>query len=41
MSLDDLGILGRTQTDPDSLLGSRPVTIDEVRRAPELLLSVI
>jgi predicted AAA+ superfamily ATPase len=40
VSLDDLGILGQAQTDPDSLLGSRPVTVDEVQRAPELLLSV-
>ncbi|HUF61897.1 MAG TPA: ATP-binding protein [Verrucomicrobiales bacterium] len=40
LSLDDLGILGQAQSDPDSLLASRPVTLDEVQRAPELLLSV-
>lgn len=40
LSLDDLGILGQAQADPDSLLASRPVTLDEVQRAPELLLTV-
>lgn len=40
VSLDDLGILGQAHSDPDSLLGSRPVTLDEVQRAPELLLPV-
>ena len=40
LSLDDLGILGQARTDPDSLLASRPVTLDEVQRAPELLLPV-
>ena len=40
VSLDDLGILGQARTDPDSLLASRPVTLDEVQRAPELLLPV-
>ena len=40
VSLDDLGILGQAQTDPDSLLASRPVTVDEVQRAPELLLPI-
>lgn len=40
VSLDDLGILGQAQADPDSLLASRPVTLDEVQRAPDLLLSV-
>ena len=38
LSLDDLGILGQAQTDPDSLLVTRPLTLDEVQRAPELLL---
>ena len=40
VSLDDLGILGQAQSDPDSLLASRPVTVDEVQRAPELLLPI-
>lgn len=39
-SLDDLGILGQVQADPDSLLLDRPLTLDEVQRAPELLLSL-
>ena len=40
VSLDDLGILGQAHADPDSLLATRPVTLDEVQRAPELLLPV-
>jgi uncharacterized protein len=40
VSLDDLGVLGQAHSDPDSLLASRPVTLDEVQRAPELLLPV-
>lgn len=40
VSLDDLGVLGQAHADPDSLLASRPVTLDEVQRAPELLLPV-
>jgi predicted AAA+ superfamily ATPase len=40
VSLDDLGILGQAHADPDSLLVSRPVTLDEVQRAPGLLLAV-
>ncbi|MFO1428543.1 MAG: ATP-binding protein [Candidatus Competibacteraceae bacterium] len=40
LSLDDLGILGQAQADPDSLLIARPLTLDEVQRAPELLLSL-
>ena len=40
LSLDDLGILGQAQADPDSLLLDRPPTLDEVQRAPELLLSL-
>ena len=40
VSLDDLGILGQAHADPDSLLAARPVTLDEVQRAPELLLPV-
>jgi uncharacterized protein len=40
VSLDDLGVLGQAHSDPDSLLASRPVTLDEVQRAPDLLLPV-
>lgn len=40
LSLDDLGILGQAQADPDSLLLDRPLTLDEVQRAPDLLLSL-
>ena len=40
LSLDDLGVLGQAQADPDSLLQDRPLTLDEVQRAPELLLSL-
>ena len=40
VSLDDLGILGQAHADPDSLLALRPVTLDEVQRAPELLLPI-
>ncbi|MDZ7621138.1 MAG: ATP-binding protein [Candidatus Competibacteraceae bacterium] len=40
LSLDDLGVLGQAQADPDSLLVERPLTLDEVQRAPELLLAL-
>ena len=40
LSLDDLDVLGQAQADPDSLLLERPLTLDEVQRAPELLLSL-
>jgi uncharacterized protein len=40
LSLDDLGVLGQAQADPDSLLLERPLALDEVQRAPELLLSL-
>ncbi len=39
-TLDDLGVLGQVKTDPDFLLRVRPITIDEVQRAPEFLLAV-
>jgi predicted AAA+ superfamily ATPase len=39
-SLDDLGVLGQARGDPESLLATRPVTLDEVQRAPELLLQL-
>ena len=40
LSLDDFGVLGQARADPDSLLSSRPLTLDEAQRAPELLLSL-
>ena len=39
-SLDSLDVLSQAQQDPDSLLEELPVTLDEVQRAPELLLAV-
>ncbi len=40
LTLDDIGALGQAQEDPDSLLASVPLTLDEVQRVPELLLAV-
>ena len=40
LSLDDLGVLGQARSDADSLLAMRPLTLDEVQRAPEVLLSL-
>jgi predicted AAA+ superfamily ATPase len=39
-TLDDVGVLDQAQRDPDSLLSTRPVILDEVQRAPQLLLAV-
>jgi uncharacterized protein len=39
-TLDDVGLLGQAREDPESLLTQRPVTLDEVQRAPDLLLAV-
>jgi predicted AAA+ superfamily ATPase len=39
-TLDDFGILDQAERNPDSLLTTRPVTLDEVQRAPQLLLAV-
>ena len=40
-SLDDVDILGIARRDPDALVrGTRPVTLDEVQREPELLGAV-
>jgi uncharacterized protein len=39
-TLDDVGILGQTERNPDSLLATRPVILDEVQRAPQILLAV-
>ena len=41
LSLDDLDVLATARSDPESLLGgSRPVTLDEVQREPDLLHAV-
>jgi len=40
LTLDDLGVLAQAERDPASLLAELPVTIDEVQRAPALLLAV-
>lgn len=40
ISLDDLDLLHQAQVDPDSLLVNPPLTIDEVQRAPELLMAI-
>ena len=40
LSLDDIEVLAQAQHDPASLLTELPVTIDEVQRAPSLLLAV-
>jgi hypothetical protein len=39
-TLDDVGVLDQAERHPDSLLSARPVTLDEVQRAPALLLAV-
>jgi predicted AAA+ superfamily ATPase len=39
-TLDDLGILEQAEKSPETLLLQRPVTIDEVQRAPALLSAV-
>jgi len=40
VSLDDLGMLGHARRDAASLLASRPLTLDEVQRAPGVLLAL-
>lgn len=41
LTLDDLDVLTRARDEPDALLrGATPLTIDEVQRAPDLLLAV-
>lgn len=41
MTLDDLDTLERAQREPDALLtGDRPITIDEIQRAPQLLHAI-
>lgn len=40
-SLDDLDVIDAARSDPEALVGgSRPVTVDEVQREPDLLLAV-
>jgi len=39
-TLDDVGVLDQAERNPDSLFVARPVTLDEVQRAPALLLAV-
>lgn len=40
LTLDDLDVLDHARRDPDSLLARPPLTLDEVQRAPELLLAI-
>ena len=39
-TLDDVGVLDQAERNPDSLLATRPVILDEVQRAPQILLAV-
>ena len=39
-TLDDVGVLDQAERNPDALLSTRPVILDEVQRAPHLLLAV-
>lgn len=39
-TLDEVGILDQAERNPDSLLSARPVILDEVQRAPQILLAV-
>jgi len=39
-TLDDVGILDQVERNPDSLLSACPVILDEVQRAPQILLAV-
>lgn len=39
-TLDDFGVLEQAHADPDSLTAQCPVTIDEVQRAPTLMLAI-
>jgi uncharacterized protein len=40
ISLDDIGTRDQARRDPPSLLTASPITIDEVQRAPEILLAI-
>ncbi len=39
-TLDDLGVQAQAMSDPHSLLANKPLTLDEVQRAPDLLHTV-
>jgi predicted AAA+ superfamily ATPase len=39
-TLDDIGVLDQAERSPDSLLATCPVILDEVPRAPQILLAV-
>ncbi len=39
-TFDDVGVLDQAERNPDSLLATRPVILDEVQRAPQILLAV-
>ena len=39
-TLDDIGVFDQAERLPDTLLRSRPVTLDEVQRTSPLLLAV-
>lgn len=39
-TLDDVGVLDQAERNPDSLLTTRPVILDEVQRASQILLAV-
>jgi predicted AAA+ superfamily ATPase len=39
-TLDDVGVLDQAERNPDALLATRPVILDEVQRAPQFLLAV-
>ena len=40
LTLDDIAVWDQVERDPASLLAELPVTLDEVQRAPALLLAV-
>jgi len=40
LTLDDIQVLAQAEEDPASLLAEVPITLDEVQRAPDLLLAV-
>lgn len=40
VTLDDIDVLAQAERDPASLLAELPVTLDEVQRAPSMLLAV-
>ncbi len=39
-TLDDVGVLDQAERNPDLLLTTWPVILDEVQRAPQILLAV-